>query len=245
MKKCLLITDNGYLHRRYVALLREKFPQLFPLFDFRRSFTSQRAKMYEEGIEKLSEINVKTEWPSIIAEYGMVFSLHCKQIFPPELVRGVQCINIHPGYNPINRGWYPQVFAINEGTVIGVTIHEMDEEIDRGKIIARQRVPIFSTDTSIDVYERVLDAEILLLEQNLLQIVENRYKAFSPETEGVYHSRKDFLNLCQLDVEKVMPLKQAINLLRSLTHGAYPNAYFIDENGDKVFVKILLSKAPK
>jgi methionyl-tRNA formyltransferase len=66
----------------------------------------------------------------IIEKYQLVFSLHCKQIFPSELISNVKCINVHPGYNPLNRGWYPQVFSIIYDLPIGATIHEIDEVVD-------------------------------------------------------------------------------------------------------------------
>ena len=226
-------------------LLEEQHTELKLLFDFRRSFTSALPKMYEEGIEELSVINVKTEWASIVRNYSLVFSIHCKQIFPPELVRGVRCVNIHPGYNPDNRGWYPQVFSIISGNVIGATIHEMDEQIDCGRIIARRQVPIHSDDTSLEVYERVLEMEMVLLKENLRAILSNTYKPLIPEHDGIFHTKKEFEKLCQLDLNANMRLGDAINLLRGLTHGMYANAHFTDSYGDKVFVRIQLSRILK
>ena len=49
------------------------------------------------------------EW---MRHYKVGISAHCKQIFPAKLVENVRCYNIHPGYNPYNRGWFPQVFSI-------------------------------------------------------------------------------------------------------------------------------------
>jgi methionyl-tRNA formyltransferase len=78
----------------------------------------------------------------------------------------MRCINIHPGLNPYNRGWYPQVFAINNGLPHGATIHEMDDKIDHGDIIYQKSVDIKLSDTSKTLYERVLDTEIFLFKEN-------------------------------------------------------------------------------
>jgi methionyl-tRNA formyltransferase len=242
MKHILVITDNGYLLNKVRTLINEYHVNLSAEFTYCRSTKDSRAKMYGEGLDELPEINVKTEWPTLIETYDLVFSLHCKQIFPRELVNGVRCVNIHPGYNPHNRGWYPQVFAIKDGKVIGATIHEMDENIDCGRIIARRMVPIHSEDTSLEVYERVLETEMDLLKDNLSAIIDNTYDALNPESEGTYHTKKDFEQLCQLNLSDNMSLSAAINLLRGLSHGDYPNAYFIDPDGNKVFVKIQLTK---
>jgi methionyl-tRNA formyltransferase len=241
--KILVVTDNGVMLKKFRTLLERRFPGLKPGFEFRRSYSSSLAKMYEDGIEALAEINVKSDWASMVRDYSLVFSLHCKQIFPRELIRGVRCVNIHPGYNPDNRGWYPQVFAIMSGGIVGATIHEMDEQIDAGRIIARRQVAVHSEDTSLEVYERVLEMEIELLEENLEVIVNNTYEAILPEYQGVFRTRKDFEKLCQLDLNSVVRLGDGINLLRGLTHGSYANAYFLDEDGKKIFVRIMLTKS--
>jgi len=242
MKQVLVITDNGYMLKKFKALINEYYQDLSEEFNYCRSTASSNVKMYEAGIEELLQINVKKEWATIIKKYDLVFSLHCKQIFPRDLVEGVRCINIHPGYNPHNRGWYPQVFSIISGNVIGATIHEMDEKVDCGRIIARRTIPVYSEDTSLEVYERVLDMELELLKENLFAILDNTYEAFIPEHEGMFHTKKEFEELCRLDLTASMRLGDAINLLRGLTHGKYANAYFFDPDGDKVFVKILLEK---
>ena len=68
------------------------------------------------------DLRNKKNIEEILHNYDLVISMHCKQIFPRDLVKKVKCINVHPGYNPINRGWYPQVFAILENRPIGATI---------------------------------------------------------------------------------------------------------------------------
>jgi methionyl-tRNA formyltransferase len=39
--------------------------------------------------------------------YHLILSFNCKQIFPADLVSSVTCKNVHPGFNPYNRGWFP------------------------------------------------------------------------------------------------------------------------------------------
>ncbi|HET6279927.1 MAG TPA: formyltransferase family protein, partial [Polyangia bacterium] len=48
--------------------------------------------------------------------------------------RGV--VNLHPALLPYNRGQYPNVWSIIEGTPSGTTLHYIDEGIDTGAIIA-------------------------------------------------------------------------------------------------------------
>ena len=234
MKNVLVITDNGLLLKRFQKIVAES--GVTARFTYVRSHSSRRAKLYESGISELPVLDVKSSVSDIREKYALVISLHCKQIFPPELVNTVRCINVHPGYNPVNRGWYPQVFAINEGLPIGATIHVMDEGVDTGNIIDRKLVEVRPWDTSKEVYERVLDAEMELVRKNLEAIVEGDYSPCPPETEGRFHTRKDFEELCELDLNEVLTMGQAINRLRALTHGSYKNAWFRDPQSGKMIV---------
>ena len=55
-------------------------------------------------------------------------------------------INFHPSLLPSYRGWYPHVHNIIEKTQSGVTLHELDEEADTGKIWVQKKVNAKITD---------------------------------------------------------------------------------------------------
>lgn len=160
-----------------------------------------------------------TEMPEI--GYDIIFSLHCKKIFPSWLVKSIRCINIHPGYNPYNRGMFPHVWSIINGYPAGVTIHEMDEKIDHGKILCQQRVEVSLYDTSETLYNRIIDTEVQLLQLRLGDILADNIEAFEPISEGNYNSLEDFKKLCEVDFARH---GESYNLLRALTHGEYKNA---------------------
>src|SRR5262245_54565473 len=65
------------------------------------------------------------------------------------------CVNLHPAYLPYNRGAYPNVWSIVDGTPAGVTLHSIDAGIDTGPIIARREVPIDPTDTGETLYRKL------------------------------------------------------------------------------------------
>ena len=178
----------------------------------------------------------------ILNNYDLIISIHCKQIFPSKIINNIKCINIHPGYNPINRGWYPQVFAIHENLSIGATIHEMDNQLDNGNIIARAFVEKEITDTSETLYNKIVKKEIELLNMSLESIIDNTYQSFKPEHEGEIYLKKDFRDLCELNLNEKSTTIQFINRLRALTHGEFKNAFFIDPStGKKIYVSINLS----
>ncbi|EJL94019.1 dTDP-4-amino-4,6-dideoxyglucose formyltransferase [Pantoea sp. GM01] len=204
------------------------------------SFNSSPQQMIEIGAKK---VNVKDEKTieSIIQNYDMVFSLHCKQIFPNRLVENVCCINFHPGLNPYNRGWYPQAFSIINGLPIGSTIHLMDAEVDHGEIISQKEVEIDISDTSLEVYRKVIETEKKLIQENIYNIIENKFITTKPKKDGNYNGIKDYNKLCELNLTSEGSLGEHLKLLRATTHGSFKNAYFID-NGKKYYVKIVIEE---
>jgi methionyl-tRNA formyltransferase len=203
-------------------------------FEYRCSNASRNIMQQYE----IHPIDVKMGWPEIVDKYFLVISVHCKQIFPKEMIERVRCINIHPGYNPHNRGWFPQVFSILNKLPLGATIHEIDEQLDHGKIIMQRLVPVFSYDTSLTAYNRVQIAEIEMLEESIIDLVFGRYETYLPIHEGNVNLKKDFNNMLEINMDENLTMRQAIDKLRALTHGAYKNAYFYSEKGDKIFVSI-------
>lgn len=189
-----------------------------------------------------SPINIKKPESVAIVKnsYDLIFSLHCKQIFPSDLVNSVTCINIHPGLNPHNRGWYPQVFSVINKKPIGATIHIMNELVDHGDIIDQIKTEIQSNDTSKDIYERVTELEKILISRQLLKIINGDFSTTPVLSDGNYNSIEDFKALCNLNLDSVASLGDHIDLLRALSHEPFKNAFFIDDYGKKVFIRVIL-----
>lgn len=191
--------------------------------------------------EKIKVLNVKDEFKFLILNYQLGFSCHCKQIFPKELVESVRCINVHPGLNPYNRGWFPQVFSILNKKPIGATIHLMDSEVDHGDILFQQEVEIFDWDTSKSVYERVLATEYDLFEKNFDKLIKSDYESRHIVAKGNYNSIRDYKSLLEIDLDKQVTMREAIDYFRAMTHSPYRNAFFQTKDG-KIFVSIKIEK---
>ena len=242
MKNVLIISDNVYLVNGFISVFHSL--QLDKTAHLSLGYSSKYSPVASfteiQGIP-CREIDVKNDWQHISENVDLIFSVHCKQLFPAELVSSVQCINIHPGLNPFNRGWFPQVFSILNGLPLGATLHLMDEVLDHGPIIAQQEVPVYTHDTSLSAYDRVLEAEMNLLRLHLPSILCGEYQGFSPESEGNINLKRDFNALCELQLDEQQTVGQTLNLLRALTHGSYKNAWFTDpDSGKRVYVSITL-----
>jgi methionyl-tRNA formyltransferase len=237
-KKVLVITDNLFVYKNFKKIATK---QKRAIFKFRFSFSNKDFLKRFASNHSFQAINVNLEYQEIIKNFDLVISAHSKQLFPEEMVKNIKCINIHPGYNPYNRGWYPHVFSIINKQPIGATIHEIDEKIDHGFIIDQVKVPLYQWDTSESVYERVLQTEISLVKKNIKKIIANKYYTKKPRKEGNLNTKKDFNKLCKLDISRISSFRTFINLLRALTHGNYDNAYFIDQkSGKKIYISINL-----
>ena len=242
MKKLLVVSDNPPLTTFFKEeCARQRLTDTVSI-DYRYSAVNKNPG----GMVALQASAVNVKDPAFVAfareTYDLVFSLHCKQIFPAALVQGVTCVNLHPGLNPHNRGWYPRVFSIINGKPVGATLHLMDEDVDHGAIIGQRPITIRSSDTSLDVYNRVVDAEKELLSEHLRSLVEGRFTASPALDEGNYNSIEDFKALCALQLDAQGTLRSHLDLLRALSHGNFKNGFFIDESGKKIFVRLSLEE---
>lgn len=234
--KTLVITDNKYLLDSFISIVNKLGVLLASEFVY--ACSPGNVGILNSGY---SEIDVKKNWREFIdSSYQLVISLHCKQLFPKEMINYIRCVNIHPGYNPYNRGWYPQVFSILNKLPLGATIHEIDEDLDHGPIIAQMQVKVTLVDTSLTAYNKVLQAELKLIEVNLVNIINNTYLTSPPEEIGNLNLKKDFNKMLEIDINELVRTGDLLDRLRALTHGEYNNAYFIDEVGNKVFVGLTL-----
>ena len=224
MNKVLIISDNNYIKSEIEKIFKEHSVKVSIVESYFLNFKNEHFIEY------------------LISEYSLIISAHCKKIFPKKLVESVRCINIHPGYNPYNRGWYPQVFSIINKLPVGATIHEMDENLDSGDIIIQSEIEVKETDTSIDVYNKVIKKEMELFNENFEKIINNTYDKIKPNTCGNLNTISDFKKLCKIDLNSYGTFREHIDILRALTHGDFKNAFYLNEDNEKIFITLFLNK---
>lgn len=178
---------------------------------------------------------------NLINNCDLVISAHCKKIFPRILVESIRCVNIHPGYNPINRGWFPQVFSMINQQTAGATVHIMNSSVDAGPVIAQGKVSIEFHENSFDVYRKIIALEKELFQNNLSKIMDFDFAGMETE-EGNYNSLSDFKSLCELDLNSQNTLEYHLRILKSLTFPGFQNG-FVRLNGRKYFVEVKITPA--
>jgi dTDP-4-amino-4,6-dideoxyglucose formyltransferase len=237
MKKIFVVTDNVFIYGEFKEIIDVREDAQV---DYFCSPKSEHIFKKEIQCGKIKTLLLKKNENFIIDNYDLGISCHSKQVFPSSIVQSKLCINIHPGLNPFNRGWYPQVFSIINKMPAGATIHIMDEEIDHGDIVIQEEIRINNCDNSLDAYTRIQAKEIELLTEIIDSFLLEELKTRKPSSEGNYNSISDYQNMCKIDLNKKVTMKEAIDFLRAMTHPPYKNSFFLDENNKKVFVSLHL-----
>ena len=187
----------------------------------------------------LRELNINSVSDQKLGRYHAIISAHCLTFFSSRVVNNFWCINIHPGYLPLNRGWYTHVFAIANSYSCGVTIHRMDEKLDNGPIYVRKIYHPHQHETGFDVYHVLLKLEIEMVKECLQGILDGYTLPIKCENEkSLYTSSKDFSSLCVFRGDEVLNFKSFFDRMRALSHPPYNNCFLLLDNGDKVHFRL-------
>jgi methionyl-tRNA formyltransferase len=138
------------------------------------------------------------------------------------------CINVHPALLPYNRGAYPNVWSIVEGTPAGVTIHYIDEGIDTGDIISQREVPIEPVDTGASLYRKLEIDCVQLFKEMWPSIAEGRATRRPQPDGGTSHRLADVRRIDQIDLDRTYRARELINIIRGRTFPPHRGAYFRD-----------------
>lgn len=152
------------------------------------------------------------------------------------------CINVHPSLLPYNRGQYPNVWSIIEGTPSGVTMHYINEGIDTGDILSQEQVLVKSSDTGETLY-RKLEAESVSLFKKTWPLFKKKEIQGKPQegNSGTYHRTRDVQAIDEVFLDQEYFARDLLNLLRARTFPPHKGAYFVHE-GKKVFMNLALEE---
>jgi methionyl-tRNA formyltransferase len=157
------ITIDRPFHESPFRTLRRMLRFYGPLGVLRLSARYARAKASGSSIGRLA---AQHSIPMVTAERSvnapdylekvrriapdLIVSVAAPEIFKKEILRLPQkgCINIHSGRLPVYRGMMPTFWQMMHGErEITVTVHEMVEVLDGGKILGTVAVPVQSRDS--------------------------------------------------------------------------------------------------
>lgn len=120
-------------------------------------------------------------------DFDVLISNGCKYILPISRIKMAVYINIHPSYLPDLKGKDPINGAVLYGRDCGATCHVMDDGIDTGKIISREKIEISDDIDAALLFQLAFQAEVMAFNK----AYEKKFAPFvrQPEVENcIYYS---------------------------------------------------------
>lgn len=187
----------------------------------------------------LRDDGVAGQLGSFGADYGVsaFFGYILRKPVIEAFSRGV--INVHPALLPYNRGSYPNVWSIVDGTPAGVTVHFIDEGVDTGDVIAQREVSVEPTDTGATLYRRLEEASWALFDETWAQLRSGNVPRRPQPTGGTSHKMKDVVDIDEIKLSAAYSGQQLIDILRARTFPGHRGAYFM-KDGRRVYLELSL-----
>lgn len=85
-------------------------------------------------------------------------------------------INYHPALIPEVRGLDGLLWSVINNVPLGVTAHLIDEQVDAGVLLLKQKLDIFNDDTIYDLSERLYEVQLDQLIPSLEAVIKKDYK---------------------------------------------------------------------
>ena len=168
----------------------------------------------------------------------------------PQVVWGMPRLgtfNLHAALLPQYRGAAPINWAIINGDKeTGITTFFLDENIDTGRIILQERIPIGEEDCLEDIHDRMMMQGADLVQRTVDLIAEGKAEAIDQEQfmtdEPLRPAPKIFKETCEI---KWTNTEQVYNFVRGLS--PYPAAWTTlhTQDGKEIVMKIFKTKKEK
>lgn len=138
----------------------------------------ERAREWGVAAESLNSYKDGSEWLRRLQEHrvDLVVLAGYLKLVPADVIKAYRgrMLNIHPALLPAFGGPGMYGHHVHEAVLksgvshSGATVHLVDEEYDRGAVLAQGQVPVLSGDTPDSLASRVLEVEHRLLPEVVL-----------------------------------------------------------------------------
>ena len=150
-------------------------------------------------------------------------------------------VNLHPALLPYNRGAYPNVWSIVDGTPAGVTLHYIDEKLDTGDIVLQREVAVKRADTGEVLYRRLEDAAISLFAECWPMLQSGTLPRRQQPGGGTSHRLQDVERIDRIDPNALYRAGDLIDVLRGRTFPPHRGAY-LDYGDRRVYLQLQLQE---
>lgn len=187
LKKYLKVSGFHYVFAQIIKLEIYKFMSLLTttlsLKNSRFYSYKPLAKKFAIKLEGVKDVTGKDFVKKINkVNPDLIISIFFNQIISADLIsipkKGV--INIHPAYLPDYKGVSPVFWSlVNNEEYVGVTVHYINQGVDTGNIIEREKVKIEKGDSEHSLYWRLCEIGSILLIRVAGDIKNGRVKSIA------------------------------------------------------------------
>ena len=126
----------------------------------------------------------------------VILSISPPQLFKKQLLKAVPyCLNAHASLLPRHRGVFGTWWALYHGdNTTGITIHTMDEQVDKGKIVMQKKINIKANETQFSLAYRTKQLIAPALIECMDRLEEDKLHPITPTETPSYNyapSKKD------------------------------------------------------
>ena len=147
-----------------------------------------------------------------------------------------QSLNFHPSPLPKDRGWFPHVHQIRKNEPSGVTLHVIDEELDKGDIWIQKKVKLPYPITSGIAHELLKKEIVNIFNENWMKILNSKIIPTKQEVGGNFYSK--FL----LETPEIVKIKEGSAediLIRKIASRNFNNKSYIKLKIDEAEEKFI------
>lgn len=182
-------------------------------------------------------------WPFLIGE-GLLRKTTEKAIDKiPASNISQRSINFHPALLPINRGWYPHVHSILDGSPFGVSLHVIETGADTGPVWAQKELSFEASMSAGEIHEQ------LALEMERLFVLSwpgISSGKITPRPQdharAIYHAKSEVDSIDEIDLTAEIKVQDFLNILRARTFQERGFAYYLNQNGERVYLHLRMNK---
>lgn len=203
MKKKILLCIHNDLGLKIFKLLKKKHE--LTVFTTNRKIKAEFCiKSKKDFLIKLKRLKktfyfvILVYWPYLI--FKMLFHLF------------KDSINFHPSYLPWNRGWYPHVIAKIKKNIYGISLHQINNTADNGKIWVQEKIHISLTQDSTEIYNLAKKKFFYLFKNNFNKILNGKIKPKKQKNKLKFYPKSYLDKFSSLNLKKKIKIEHLINL---------------------------------
>ena len=149
-------------------------------------------------------------------------SLHYDKIIKIENFKSKRLFNLHFSLLPAYKGMHTSAFPLLNGEEFsGVTIHDIDNGIDTGNIIAQKKFKINIDDNAKDLFLKYIDNGIKLFKKTAKSLISNNYKSYPQPSIGSNYFNKSSINFKKITINLNNTAFQIHNQIRAFAFEEY------------------------